>query len=85
MKQSGLSCVLRDGMVGNSSVPTKVSKNISTDLQEAESDGKETKGAQKSCKVEKNLMHMFFNFPATVVHNPCSAQGFNFQKCQELS
>lgn len=74
MKQSGFSCALRDGMVGNSSVPTKVSKNISTDLQ----DGKETKGAQKKCKVEKNFMHMFFNFPATVDHNPCSAQGFNF-------
>lgn len=60
MKQSGFSCILHDGMVGNSSVPTKVSKNISTDLQEAESDGKETKGAPKRCKVEKNFhAHVF--------------------------
>lgn len=25
--------------------------------------------APKRCKVEKNFMHMFFNFPAAVVHN----------------
>lgn len=40
MKQNVFRCILNDCMVGNSSVPTKVNKNISTDLQEAASDGK---------------------------------------------
>lgn len=51
---------------------TKVSKNISTDLQEAEADGKETK-SHKEVHWKQNFMHTFLNFPATVAHNPFSA------------
>lgn len=57
MKQSGFSCILRDRTVGNSSVPTKVSKNISTDLQEA--DGKETKGPKEVQSGKKFHAHVF--------------------------
>lgn len=59
MKQSGFRRTLRDCMVGNSSVPTKVSKNISTDLQEAESDGKETKGPKELQTGKKNSCTRF--------------------------
>lgn len=62
---------------------TKVSKNISTDLQEAEADGKETK-SRKEVHWKQNFMHTFLNFPATVAHNPFSAQVFNLGKCQAL-
>lgn len=40
MKQNVFRCILHDCMVGKSSVPTKVNQSISTDLQEAASDGK---------------------------------------------
>lgn len=44
-------------MVGNSSVPTKVSKNISTDLQ---SQMAKRPRAPKRYRVEKKVMNMFF-------------------------
>lgn len=51
--------ILNDCLVGNSRVPTKVNKNISTDLQEVGSDGKYT-GTSKEVQTGSEILCAHF-------------------------
>lgn len=65
--------LLNDCLVGNSRVPTKVNKNISTDLQEVGSDGKYTRTSKEVQTGSEIFLRTFLNFPTTAVCNPYSA------------